>query len=139
MSVWDDGYGISVPITKATTKASISDLMRGYMPDDRPGIDIYVARGWDYTALVEMYATGVEKIRREHKPALFHVTEMTQPQGHSTSGSHERYKSKERLAWEVEFENVRKMREWMVAEGYAAAVTVEGSVGELTTLRYGER
>ena len=80
MSVWDDGYGISVPITAATTKASISDVLRGYMPDDRPGIDIYVVPGWDYPALVEAYATGIEKVRREHKPALFHITELTQPQ-----------------------------------------------------------
>src|SRR5437879_13477833 len=96
MSVWDDGYGISVPITTETTKASISDVLRGFSPDDRPGIDIYVTRGWDYTALIETYATAIDKVRREHKPALIHVTEMTQPQGHSTSGSHERYKSKER-------------------------------------------
>ena len=87
MSVWDDGYGISVPITAETTKASISDALRGFMPDDRPGIDIHVVRGWDYPALVDAYAKGIEKVRREHKPALFHVTELTQPQGHSTSGS----------------------------------------------------
>jgi pyruvate/2-oxoglutarate/acetoin dehydrogenase E1 component/TPP-dependent pyruvate/acetoin dehydrogenase alpha subunit len=126
MSVWDDGYGISVPITKATTKASISDLMRGYMPDDRPGIDIYVARGWDYAALVEMYAKGVEKVRREHKPALFHVTEMTQPQGHSTSGSHERYKSKERLKFEQEYDCISRMRDWIIESGIASESQLEG-------------
>jgi TPP-dependent pyruvate/acetoin dehydrogenase alpha subunit len=126
MSVWDDGYGISVPITKATTKASISDLMRGYMPDDRPGIDIHVARGWDYAALVEMYATGVEKIRREHKPALFHVTEMTQPQGHSTSGSHERYKTKERLKFEQEYDCISRMRDWIIESGIASESQLEG-------------
>ena len=126
MSVWDDGYGISVPITKATTKASISDLMRGYMPDDRPGIDIYVARGWDYPALVEAYAKGIEKVRREHKPALFHVTEMTQPQGHSTSGSHERYKTKERLRFEQEFDCIARMRDWIIESGIASESQLEG-------------
>src|SRR5437660_6324970 len=81
MSVWDDGYGISVPISSETTKASISDALRGFSPDDRPGIDIYVVRGWDYAGLVETYANAIEKVRREHKPALIHVTEVTQPQG----------------------------------------------------------
>ncbi len=126
MSVWDDGYGISVPITKATTKASISDLMRGYMPDDRPGIDIYVARGWDYPMLVEMYAKGIEKVRREQMPALFHVTEMTQPQGHSTSGSHERYKTKERLQFEQEFDCIARMRDWIIESGIASESQLEG-------------
>jgi pyruvate/2-oxoglutarate/acetoin dehydrogenase E1 component/TPP-dependent pyruvate/acetoin dehydrogenase alpha subunit len=126
MSVWDDGYGISVPITKATTKASISDLMRGYMPDDRPGIDIHVARGWDYPALVEMYTKGIEKVRHEHKPALFHVTEMTQPQGHSTSGSHERYKSKERLKFEQEYDCISRMRDWIIESGIASESQLEG-------------
>jgi pyruvate/2-oxoglutarate/acetoin dehydrogenase E1 component/TPP-dependent pyruvate/acetoin dehydrogenase alpha subunit len=126
MSVWDDGYGISVPITKATTKASISDLMRGYMPDDRPGIDIHVARGWDYPALVEMYGKAIDKVRREHKPALFHVTEMTQPQGHSTSGSHERYKTKERLKFEQEFDCIARMRDWIIESGIASESQLEG-------------
>ena len=112
MSVWDDGYGISVPITAETTKASISDALRGFMPDDRPGMDIYVVRGWDYASLIETYATAIDKVRREHKPALIHVTEMTQPQGHSTSGSHERYKSKERLRFENEYDCVARMRDW---------------------------
>jgi 2-oxoisovalerate dehydrogenase E1 component len=126
MSVWDDGYGISVPITAATTKASISDALRGFTPDDRPGIDIYVVRGWDYAALVEAYAKGVEKVRREHKPALFHITELTQPQGHSTSGSHERYKSKERLRFENEFDCVVRMRDWIIESGIASESQLEG-------------
>ena len=126
MSVWDDGYGISVPITAETTKASISDVLRGFMPDDRAGIDIHVARGWDYAALVETYATGIEKVRREHKPALFHITEMTQPQGHSTSGSHERYKSKERLRFENEFDCVARMRDWIIETGVASESQIEG-------------
>ncbi|TMC01953.1 MAG: transketolase, partial [Chloroflexi bacterium] len=90
LSVWDDGYGISVPISMATTKSSISDALRGFIPDDRPGIDIDVLRGWDYTGLVDGYLRGVERVRSGHKPAIFHVIEITQPQGHSTSGSHER-------------------------------------------------
>jgi pyruvate/2-oxoglutarate/acetoin dehydrogenase E1 component/TPP-dependent pyruvate/acetoin dehydrogenase alpha subunit len=126
MSVWDDGYGISVPITQETTKASISDVLRGFMPDDRPGIDIHVARGWDYAALIETYATAVDKVRREHKPALIHVTEMTQPQGHSTSGSHERYKTKERLKFESEYDCVARMRDWIIEFGVASESQIEG-------------
>ena len=126
MSIWDDGYGISVPITAATTKASMSDVLRGFMPDDRPGIDIYVVPGWDYSALVDAYAIGIEKVRREHKPALFHITELTQPQGHSTSGSHERYKTKERLRFENEFDCVRRMRDWIIETGIASESQLEG-------------
>jgi pyruvate/2-oxoglutarate/acetoin dehydrogenase E1 component/TPP-dependent pyruvate/acetoin dehydrogenase alpha subunit len=126
MSVWDDGYGISVPITAETTKASISDVLRGFIPDDRPGIDIYVVPGWDYPALVEAYARGIEKVRREHKPALFHVVELTQPQGHSTSGSHERYKTKERLRFENEFDCVARMRDWIIESGIASESQLEG-------------
>src|SRR5712692_9481060 len=126
MSIWDDGYGISVPITAETTKASISDALRGFMPDDRPGLDIHVVRGWDYAALVETYATGIEKVRREQKPALIHVTEMTQPQGHSTSGSHERYKSKERLRFENEYDCVARMRDWIIEFGVASESQLEG-------------
>jgi len=126
LSVWDDGYGISVPITAETTKASISDVLRGFIPDDRPGIDIHVLRGWDYPALVEGYLRGVERVRSGHKPALFHIIELTQPQGHSTSGSHERYKSKERLKFEKEFDCILRMREWIIEEGIASESQVEG-------------
>jgi pyruvate/2-oxoglutarate/acetoin dehydrogenase E1 component/TPP-dependent pyruvate/acetoin dehydrogenase alpha subunit len=126
LSVWDDGYGISVPITAETTKASISDVLRGFIPDDRPGIDIHVLRGWDYPALVEGYLRGVERVRSGHKPAIFHVVELTQPQGHSTSGSHERYKSKERLKFEKEFDCIVRMREWIIEEGIASESQVEG-------------
>ena len=126
MSVWDDGYAISVPITAETTKASISDVLRGFNPDDRPGIDVHVVRGWDYQALVETYSSGIEKVRREHKPALFHVTEMTQPQGHSTSGSHERYKSKERLRFETEYDCITRMRDWIIESGIASESQLEG-------------
>src|SRR2546426_5999495 len=126
MSVWDDGYGISVPISAETTKASISDVLRGFMPDDRPGIDIYVVRGWDYSGLVETYANAIDKVRREHKPAIFHVTELTQPQGHSTSGSHERYKTKERLRFENEYDCVARMRDWIIESGIASESQLEG-------------
>src|SRR5467141_202108 len=126
LSVWDDGYGISVPISAETTKSSISDVLRGFIPDDRAGIDIYVLRGWDYAALIEAYQKGVERIRREHKPALFHITELTQPQGHSTSGSHERYKSKERLRFEVEYDCLTRMRDWIIESGIAGDSQLEG-------------
>ena len=126
LSVWDDGYGISVPITAETTKASISEVLRGFMPDDRPGIDIHVLRGWDYAALVEGYLRGVERVRSGHKPAIFHVVELTQPQGHSTSGSHERYKSKERLRFEKDFDCIARMRDWIIESGIAAESQIEG-------------
>jgi len=126
LSVWDDGYGISVPISAETTKSSISDVLRGFIPDDRPGIDIYVVQGWDYPALVEAYQQGIERVRREQKPALFHITELTQPQGHSTSGSHERYKSKERLRFEVEYDCLTRMRDWIIESGIAGDSQLEG-------------
>ena len=126
LSVWDDGYGISVPIAAETTKASISDVLRGFMPDDRPGIDIYVLRGWDYPALVDGYLRGVERVRSGHKPAIFHVIEITQPQGHSTSGSHERYKTKERLQFEKDFDCIARMRDWLIGQGIASESQVEG-------------
>ncbi len=115
MSVWDDGYGISVPTKYQTTKASISKALEGFKEDgDGNGILIYRGKGWDYPGLVELYEEGVARCRAEHKPVLFHITEITQPQGHSTSGSHERYKSKERLQWETEFDGIKKMRSWMI-------------------------
>ena len=126
LSVWDDGYGISVPISMATTKSSISDVLRGFMPDDRPGIDIHVLRGWDYAGLVEGYMRGVERVRSGHKPALFHVIEITQPQGHSTSGSHERYKSKERLKFEKDFDCIARMREFLIELGIASESQIDG-------------
>ena len=126
LSVWDDGYGISVPISMATTKSSISDALRGFVPDDRPGIDIHVLRGWDYAGLVEGYLRGVERVRSGHKPAIFHVIEITQPQGHSTSGSHERYKSKERLKFEKDFDCIARMREWLIELGVASESQIEG-------------
>jgi pyruvate/2-oxoglutarate/acetoin dehydrogenase E1 component/TPP-dependent pyruvate/acetoin dehydrogenase alpha subunit len=115
MSVWDDGYGISVPIDYQTVNKSISKALNGFQSElDDEGLDIYVIKGWDYPTLIQAYMTGIEKIRETHKPALFHVREVTQPQGHSTSGSHTRYKTKERLAWEDEYDGIKKMREWMI-------------------------
>ncbi len=114
MSVWDDGYGISVPAKYQTTKESISAILSGFNTDEMgPGVDIFRARGWDYPELCRVYKDAVEHCRKNHRPVLIHVNEVTQPQGHSTSGSHERYKSKERLQWEADFDCIRKMREWI--------------------------
>lgn len=121
ISVWDDGYGISVPKKYQTTKGSISEAAAGFRSTpDSNGLDIYVEKAWDYPALVNMYAESTAKIRETHRPALIHITEVTQPQGHSTSGSHERYKSKERLQWEREHDCILKMEKWMIAEGLAS-------------------
>lgn len=118
VSVWDDGYGISVPVEYQTTKGSISEALRGFESDlDGVGFDIYVAKAWDYVQLVKMYEYGIGNMRETHKPALFHVQEVTQPQGHSTSGSHERYKSKERLDWEKKWDCIDQMENWMILKG----------------------
>ena len=113
--VWDDGYGISVPRKYQTTKSSISDALAGMQWDDRKGgINIYTVKGWDYASLVDTIQQGITRVRETQVPAIFHVQEMTQPQGHSTSGSHERYKSKERLEWEKEWDCIAKMREFVL-------------------------
>ncbi|WP_246011884.1 alpha-ketoacid dehydrogenase subunit alpha/beta [Chryseotalea sanaruensis] len=117
MSVWDDAYGISVPQEYHTTKGSISKTLAGLQRNEREkGFEIINVKGWDYPALVEAYLRAEKICREEHVPVLVHVDEVTQPQGHSTSGSHERYKSKERLAWEAEHDCLRKMREWIIDE-----------------------
>jgi pyruvate/2-oxoglutarate/acetoin dehydrogenase E1 component/TPP-dependent pyruvate/acetoin dehydrogenase alpha subunit len=123
ISIFDDGYGISVSNEHQVAKQNISELLKGFQrqPGGREGYDLYVVKGWDYPALLETYQTAAERARREHVPALIHVVELTQPQGHSTSGSHERYKPKERLTWEVEFDGLRKFREWILARGLAEA------------------
>lgn len=122
VSVWDDGYGISVPVTLQTAKASISEALAGLQADEnQPGIQIYTAKAWDYANLVDIYQSGIDKVRSEHQPALFHIQECTQPQGHSTSGSHERYKSAERLAWEKEMDCIASMEKWMIDEGFATS------------------
>ncbi len=113
--VWDDGYGISVPKKYQTTKESISEALAGfYLNEDGHGMRIYEVKGWDYPTLCQAFEEGIELCRREHIPVLFHVTEITQPQGHSTSGSHERYKSEHRRNWENEWDCIKKMKEWMI-------------------------
>jgi pyruvate/2-oxoglutarate/acetoin dehydrogenase E1 component len=121
--VYDDGYGISVPTAKQTTKANISEALRGLekKPGDSSGILIYRAKGWDYAELCGVFEEGIKRCRTEHVPVLFHITELTQPQGHSTSGSHERYKSEERLEWEKEYDPVVRMNAWIVKHNLADA------------------
>lgn len=124
--VWDDGYGISVPREYQTTKGSISEALAGFAKEDGTnGIDIYKVKAWDYAGLCEVFERGIERIRQTHIPALFHVEEVTQPQGHSTSGSHERYKSPERLAWEREWDCNKKFKEWILANDLATEEELE--------------
>ena len=127
MNVWDDGYGISVPREFQTTKGSISEALKGFARDKNhpKGFEIHVIKGWDYAALCETYFNGIEKVRNDHVPALFHVVELTQPQGHSTSGSQERYKSKARLAWEEENCCLKRFRAWILAQGFATSAELE--------------
>lgn len=118
--VWDDGYGISVPKEYQTTKGSISKAMSGLQKkDDSNGINIYRLKGWDYAGMCEILDEAIRNIRETHVPALFHVDELTQPQGHSTSGSHERYKSRERLEWEKKWDAKKQMRDWIIANSLA--------------------
>ena len=121
LSIWDDGYGISVPNEFQMVKSDIGALLQGFQRAEGSceGYDIYVVRAWDYPALIEAYQQATDIARREHVPAIIHVTEVTQPQGHSTSGSHERYKSAERLQWEEDYDCIARMREWIIEEGYA--------------------
>jgi pyruvate/2-oxoglutarate/acetoin dehydrogenase E1 component/TPP-dependent pyruvate/acetoin dehydrogenase alpha subunit len=124
--VWDDGYGISVPQKYQTTKQNISEVLSGFQLDEEGnGIKIYEVKGWDYASLIQTFEEGIDLCRREHVPVFFHVTEITQPQGHSTSGSQERYKSKERLEWEAEWDCIVKMKEWMIASSIATAEELE--------------
>ncbi|WP_118949638.1 alpha-ketoacid dehydrogenase subunit alpha/beta [Taibaiella helva] len=119
--VWDDGYGISVPRAYQTTKNSISEALSGLQYDEKldSGVEIYRVKGWDYAALVDTFQKGIARVREHHIPALFHIQEVTQPQGHSTSGSHERYKSRERLEWEKEMDCVKKLREFILENAIA--------------------
>ena len=114
ISVWDDDYGISVPAKFQTTKESISEILKGFERDDKKaGYEIFVVKGWDYPQLIETYNKASVIARESHTPVLIHVKDLTQPQGHSTSGSHERYKSKERLIWEKQHDCIAKMRDWI--------------------------
>lgn len=121
MTVFDDGYGISVSRDYQTAKGSISEALKGMEVDSKSskGIKILKARGWNYTEMVKIFEEGVSECRKNHVPVLFHITEVTQPQGHSTSGSHERYKSTERLEWEKNFDCNVKFREWILSEKFA--------------------
>ncbi|MAM29921.1 MAG: transketolase [Flavobacteriaceae bacterium] len=120
MSVWDDEYGISVHARHQTTKENISEILKGFQrTEDENGYEIIRVTGWDYPELVEAYQRASKIAREEHVPVLIHVKELTQPQGHSTSGSHERYKSKERLEWEAEYDCNAQMRQWMLANNMA--------------------
>ncbi len=115
ISIWDDGYGISVPSKFQTTKESISEILKGFERENGgEGFEIFVVEGWNYTRLVDVYSKAGKIAREQHVPVLIHVTELTQPQGHSTSGSHERYKNEERLQWEREHDCIAKMREWIL-------------------------
>ena len=126
--VWDDGYGISVPKNYQTTKGSISDALKGLEKlEDTNGIRIYKVKAWDYAGMCEVFEEALQRVRETHVPVLFHVEEVTQPQGHSTSGSHERYKSQERLDWEKEWDCIKKMREWVIENNL-------GSNEELTAI-----
>ena len=120
INVWDDEYGISVHAKHQTTKENISEILSGFQRNNKDkGYEIIKVKGWDYAALIDAYQRAEKIAREEHVPVLIHVIELTQPQGHSTSGSHERYKSKERLEWETEHDCNLKMREWVISKGIA--------------------
>ena len=125
VSIWDDEYGISVHAKHQTTKENISEILKGFQRDEHgEGYEIFVVRGWDYGALIETYQKAGEIARKEHVPVIIHVTEVTQPQGHSTSGSHERYKTPERLAWERQHDCILKFREWILEHNIADEETL---------------
>lgn len=120
ISVWDDEFGISVPAKYQTTKENISEILKGFQRDENlKGYEIIRVKGWDYPSLINVYEEASKIAREQHVPVLIHVQELTQPQGHSTSGSHERYKSAERLLWEKDFDCVAKMRDWIITNGIA--------------------
>ena len=121
VSVWDDAYGISVPAEYQTTKQDISEILKGFQRDEKgEGFEIFKVKGWDYPGLCQTYQQAIQVCREQHVPVLIHVTEVTQPQGHSTSGSHERYKSADRLAWEQEYDCLAQMRKWILDAQMAA-------------------
>ena len=130
ISIWDDAYAISVPARLQTTKEDISEILKGFQRENGSnGFEIFKVKGWDYIALCETYARAIKLCREEHVPVLIHVIEMTQPQGHSSSGSHERYKTKERLNWEDENDCLLKMRQWMIT----SAISTPQELDELET------
>jgi len=132
MSVWDDEYGISVHARHQTTKENISEILKGFQRDkNNKGYEIFRVNGWDYPTLVETYQKAGAIAREEHVPVLIHVQELTQPQGHSTSGSHERYKNAERLAWETEFDCLTQMRNWLLKNNIATEIELD-SIDEIS-------
>nr|MCU0375457.1 thiamine pyrophosphate-dependent enzyme [Chitinophagaceae bacterium] len=132
--IWDDGYGISVPKEQQTTKGSISEALAGFQQEDGTnGINIYKLKAWDYAGMCEVLERAIAHIRQSHTPAVFHIEEVTQPQGHSTSGSHERYKSTERLEWEREWDCIKKMREWILANQLAEQADLDRIDNEAKT------
>ncbi len=132
MNVWDDEYGISVHAKHQTTKENISEILKGFQRDENSnGYEIFTVNGWDYPNLIDVYQRAASIARKEHVPVLIHVKELTQPQGHSTSGSHERYKSEARLAWEADFDCLAKMRTWMLENNIFTedeAIDIEKSI-----------
>lgn len=123
--VYDDGYGISVPVEKQTAKASISEALKGFQKEkETNGIEILSCKGWNYPALIKTFAQGISVCRKTQVPVLFHIQELTQPQGHSTSGSHERYKSKERLQWEEHYDGLNRFKKWLLETGRADIETI---------------
>ena len=142
LSIWDDGYGISVGNEHQICKADLSEMLSGFgrKPGGDEGFELYRVRGWDYPALVDTYLAAAGRVRRDHVPAIVHVAEVTQPQGHSTSGSHERYKSTDRLAFEVEFDGLKRMRHWMLTEGIAGEAELDALEAEAAqTVRAAQR
>ena len=126
MSVWDDEYGISVHAKHQTTKENISEILKGYQKEEGTnGFEILKVKGWDYVDLIATYEKAAEIAREKHVPVLIHVNELTQPQGHSSSGSHERYKNAARLAWEKDFDCIRQMKLWMIAINIASPEEIE--------------
>jgi len=127
LSIWDDGFGISIPNAFQMTKGDISRILEGFRHrrGGRPGLDLYVVRGWDYPDLCSVYIEAAEQVRMLHEPAIIHVTELTQPFGHSTSGNHERYKTEERLKWEKQNDCLLKMREWIIESRLATAAALD--------------
>ncbi len=126
VSVWDDEYGISVHARHQTTKENISEILKGYQRDKNDdGYEILRVKGWDYSDLIATYEKASAIAREKHVPILIHVNELTQPQGHSSSGSHERYKDADRLAWEKEFDCIRQMKLWMIAINIASPEEID--------------
>ncbi len=134
MSIWDDGFGISVPNIYQMTKENISEILGGFAYDEKKeqGYNIYRIPGWDYEKLVNIYKEGISITREKHIPAIFHIYEVTQPLGHSTSGSHERYKSKERLQWEKDYDCIAQMKRWMIEKGISTAEELDKIEKDIT-------